>query len=43
MTRNEHLEWCKKRALDYVNQGDVIKRLCDLMNDDIEAMTEETP
>lgn len=23
MTRNEHLEWCKQRALAYVDQGDL--------------------
>lgn len=22
MTRQEHLEWCKNRALEYCNQGD---------------------
>lgn len=22
MTREEHLEWCKKRALEYVDSGD---------------------
>ena len=22
MTRNEHLEWCKKRALEYVDNDD---------------------
>ncbi|KKN06051.1 hypothetical protein LCGC14_1081290 [marine sediment metagenome] len=23
MTRQEHLEWCKERALEYVKQGDI--------------------
>jgi len=23
MTRSEHLEWCKKRALEYCDMGDV--------------------
>jgi len=23
MTRQEHLEWCKKRALEYVDAGDL--------------------
>ncbi len=23
MNRAEHLEWCKKRALEYVNNGDL--------------------
>jgi len=23
MTRNEHLEWCKERALEYVDTGDL--------------------
>jgi len=23
MTRAEHLEWCKKRALEYVDAGDI--------------------
>ena len=23
MTRQEHMEWCKKRALEYVDSGDI--------------------
>ncbi len=23
MTRSEHLQWCKDRALEYVNNGDL--------------------
>jgi hypothetical protein len=23
MTRKEHLEWCRRRALEYLDQGDV--------------------
>lgn len=23
MTRAEHLEWCKKRALEYIDSGDI--------------------
>lgn len=23
MTRNEHMEWCKKRAMEYVDAGDL--------------------
>ncbi len=23
MTRNEHLQWCKDRAMEYVNEGDL--------------------
>ncbi len=24
MTRTEHVEWCKKRALEYIEMGDII-------------------
>ena len=24
MTRSEHLQWCKDRALEYVEQGDLV-------------------
>ena len=23
MTRDEHMEWCKKRALEYIDNGDI--------------------
>lgn len=31
--REEHLEWCKKRALEYLDQGDVRNAICSMMSD----------
>jgi hypothetical protein len=32
-TRQEHLEWCKKRALEYVEQGDVNNAYASMCSD----------
>jgi hypothetical protein len=32
-TREEHLEWCKKRALEYLDAGDVRNAICSMMSD----------
>jgi len=33
MTENEHLAWCKKRALEYVEQGDFPQALASMGSD----------
>jgi hypothetical protein len=33
MTRAEHLAWCKQRALEYVDQGDVNNALASMTSD----------
>ena len=33
MTRTEHLEWCKKRALEYVDAGDNRNAATSMMSD----------
>ena len=33
MTRDEHLAWCKKRALEYVDDWDVRSAICSMMSD----------
>jgi len=33
MTRDEHLIWCKKRALEYVNIGDLNQALVSMGSD----------
>lgn len=33
MTREEHLAWCKKRALEYLNQGDVVNAITSMLSD----------
>ena len=33
MTREEHLEWCKKRALEYVDQGDMSQAFASMGSD----------
>ena len=33
MTRTEHLEWCKKRALEYVDAGDLSGGLASMFSD----------
>jgi len=32
-SRSEHLAWCKQRALEYVDAGDVPQALASLMSD----------
>lgn len=33
MTRQEHLDWCKKRAMEYVAQGDLLQSVTSMMSD----------
>lgn len=33
MNRAEHLEWCKKRALEYVNKGDLKEAFASFQSD----------
>ena len=33
MTRQEHLEWCKKRAREYLDQGDVVNGITSMLSD----------
>jgi len=33
MTREEHLAWCKKRALAYIDKGQVQEGLTSMMSD----------
>lgn len=33
MTREEHLAWCKQRALEYVDRGEIDKSLWSMMSD----------
>ena len=33
MTRDEHLEWAKKRALEYVDRGDVREGFTSMLSD----------
>lgn len=33
MTRQQHLEWCKKRALEYLDKGDVQNAVTSMMSD----------
>ena len=33
MTRKEHLAWCKKRALEYVEQGDLQQAIASMLSD----------
>lgn len=33
MTRDEHLEWCKKRALEYVDLGDLNNAYASMISD----------
>ena len=33
MTRQEHLDWAKKRALEYVNRGDVLQAFTSMESD----------
>jgi hypothetical protein len=32
-TREEHLEWCKKRALEYCDQGDPLNAITSMLSD----------
>lgn len=33
MTRDEHLQWCKDRALEYVTRGDLHNAVTSMMSD----------
>lgn len=33
MTRQEHLNWCKQRALEYLDRGDVANAVTSMMSD----------
>ena len=33
MTRNEHLEWCKHRALEYLDKGDIQNGITSMLSD----------
>lgn len=33
MTREEHLQWCKQRALEYLDQGDVTNAIASMTSD----------
>ncbi len=33
MNRKEHMEWCKNRALEYVNQGDTSQAWASMVSD----------
>lgn len=33
MTRAEHMQWCKDRALEYVGQGDVSQAFASMVSD----------
>lgn len=33
MNRQEHLEWCKQRALQYVDAGDLSQAVTSMMSD----------
>ena len=33
MTRQEHLDWCKQRTLEYVNNGDLTNAITSMVSD----------
>lgn len=33
MNRNEHLQWCKDRAMEYVDKGEVADGIASFMSD----------
>jgi len=33
MNRAEHIQWCKKRALEYIEAGDVTNAITSMMSD----------
>lgn len=33
MNRKEHLDWCKKRALEYIEIGDINQAFASMMSD----------
>jgi hypothetical protein len=33
MTRTEHLQWCKDRANEYLNRGDILNGVTSMLSD----------
>lgn len=33
MTRSEHLQWCKDRAIEYIKAGDIEQGIISMMSD----------
>ena len=33
MNRSEHLAWCKQRALEYVDKGDLVNAVTSMLSD----------
>jgi len=33
MTRAEHLQWCKDRAMEYINNGDIQQGVTSMLSD----------
>lgn len=33
MTRQEHMDWSKKRALEYLDRGDVVNAIASMLSD----------
>lgn len=33
MTREEHMQWCKDRAMEYVRRGDLLEGVTSMMSD----------
>ena len=33
MTREEHMKWCKDRAMEYVKEGDLLNAVASMMYD----------
>lgn len=33
MERDEHLQWCKDRAMEYVTQGDLVNAIASMLSD----------
>jgi hypothetical protein len=33
MTRAEHMQWCKDRAMEYVNRGDLVGAVASMISD----------
>lgn len=33
MTRDEHMAWCKQRALEYVDRGETVEAVASMLSD----------
>jgi hypothetical protein len=42
MTREEHLKWCKQRALEYLDAGDLVNAIAS-MGSDLQKHPETNP